>query len=183
MTTPRTIHEDIWDLYPGNLTRGNVSIFKDRIDTPCLRGQHELRLEIGGEAWMNNNISDDDTRATLISNAAGDILIGGLGLGGDVLLLKDLVQINSITVLENSAAVNFLVAPLVANPKTTILVQDAATFLAATLLRFDYVWLDLWQRPAMEIHVETDAMRLAATAVLRPGGQVAVWDRPDRTPG
>ena len=81
----------------------------------------------------------------LWDNAAGDVLIGGLGLGMVHEVLKNNSNVTSVTVIENSQDVIDLVWPHCVKDETfTLIKADIETWTPPQGSSWDVAWFDTW---------------------------------------
>ncbi|MCD8204650.1 MAG: hypothetical protein LUC16_02355 [Coprobacillus sp.] len=110
-----------------------------------------LALIDKGVIWMSINPNEIETMKEMISEARGNVLVCGLGLGylPYMLSLKD--EVKNIVVLENNKEVinlfnENILGRFKNKNKIKILYQDAFVYLKEELSRgkFDYVYSDMW---------------------------------------
>ena len=81
----------------------------------------------------------------LWSNATGDVLIGGLGIGMVNEFLINAPNINSVTIIENSQDVIDLVWPhCVKDNRFTLIKADIETWTPPANSYWDVIWFDTW---------------------------------------
>lgn len=92
-------------------------------------------------------MSDTDfervTNEDVLSDARGDVLIAGLGIGMLPYHLCQLKKVRSVTILELQSEVVALVYPHVKHPKLRMIVADAY-HPPLQEMTFDYAYLDIW---------------------------------------
>ena len=168
MSAIHTIHAELRGLL------GSVSLNTVVIDSssPDL-----VVLKIGEDSWMNTLVSTDDSHALLNELAYGDVLLGGLGLGGDILLLRDNPNVDNIHVVESDPDVIELVWSKVSDdyPHLTIEQDTLSHFAATTQLRFDTIWPDIFVQPMIDIPEEQAELISLLTPLLRTGGKILFW--------
>jgi spermidine synthase len=158
-------------------------------------------IRLNGEELMHSSVSASElllgelAAARLASHAHPSVLIGGLGLGFTLKsVLEQLGPEATVHVAELIPAVvdwnrEFLSnvnGPLLNDPRVEVFVADVWDVIAsAGRARYDALILDIDNGPTALVHQENarlyshDGLK-RITAVLKPGGRVAVWSaRPD----
>lgn len=98
-----------------------------------------------GDIVMSNTPMEQDTNRAFCSNANGDVLIGGLGIGMVVLAIQDKEDIRSITIIEKYQEVIDLVAnQLPLNDKVKIINADIFDWTPPKGKKFDTIYFDIW---------------------------------------
>lgn len=101
-------------------------------------------LEIGGKVWMSDDWPYVTGLNSFAERSAGDVLVGGLGLGLVVHALVRNPEVKKITVLEIEPDVIKLVGPLLPkDDRIKIVEDDFYPFLKGDLVRRDAVIWDL----------------------------------------
>ena len=94
---------------------------------------------------MKDNYSEYHTHKWLWDNAAGDILVAGLGIG---FLNKELIDnhtFNSVTIIENSQEVIDMVWPYCSkDSRFTLIKEDIETWNIPAGSHWDIGWFDSW---------------------------------------
>lgn len=133
------------------------------------------RLFVDDVLWMTDAEFECRTNAEVVREAHGDVLIAGLGLGLIVGPLLKNHRVESVTVLERSADVIALIAPLYNHCKFHVINADAKTW-AAPKRGFDYVYLDIWADvPNSDNRSEIQELKKRYRPALRKGGKVKAW--------
>ena len=178
--TIRSIREDIWNLHSSN-SNNSVEINKQNLTSLPLSERHYLTLSIGANLWMNNLVSEDNSHALLESSAYGDVLLGGLGFGSDVLLLRDKPLIDTICVVETDIDVIELVWTLVSSgyPNLSVYNDSLSNYLQTTTKTFDMVWIDIFTQFISELPEEEALLIQQAQRVLKPNGKILFWKDAD----
>lgn len=150
------IFPDLTQLLP-EAKLGDVEIKHCRLTREeCLHGwiHHRYRnypgpytqLNIGGIGWMHDTLEERIKNYDIVQRAAGDVLIGGLGLGMILHPILRKPEVRSVRVLENNPNVAALVLPSLRDvpgaEKLLVTMTDAATWEPEPGERFDTIWLD-----------------------------------------
>lgn len=112
-----------------------------------LRTTHPtLQMNIDGVGWMFDTLHERWMNRTTVINAAGDVLIGGLGMGMILWPILAKRNVRSVTVIENNPSVPELVLPTLERAKgiekLQVVQADARDWKPARGQLFDYIWLD-----------------------------------------
>ena len=141
-----------------------------------------IRLLVNGELMMSNTPMEKRTSAEFVSNAEGDVLICGLGIGLVILPLLESEKVKSITVVEKYQDVIDIVLPQIkgydTENKLTVVCEDCFKF--KTDNRFDTVFIDIWANINSDIYKEEmKPLKRKYRNLLREGRQtmdnVYVW--------
>lgn len=118
--------------------------------------QEYVRLWVDGEMMMSNTNMEKRTSAGFVSNANGDVLICGLGIGLVLLPLFENENVKSITVVEKYQDVIDCVLPQIKpydkQNKLTVICKDCFEFYAKD--RFDTIFIDIWANINRDIYEE-----------------------------
>lgn len=179
MSTSETITDDLYNIYSNGESNDSVLITKSQATVGASTVKF-IELKISGIEWMNSGCSGDDHHKEFSSLAVGDVLIAGLGLGGDLLLIKDKQDVDSITVVEESADVIDMVWDRVSQNVgiATIVNSDISDYLNGTSLTFDLIWFDHYREIGDDIVESLQSLRTLALTRLNPGGRVLFWKNP-----
>lgn len=114
-------------------------------------------LRICGVCYMTTNAPDLLDHASIYTQASGDVLLTGLGLGLGVLYASANPLVESITVVENNENVIEFIMPMILNSNLRILPKlikaDANFWVPDT--RFDFAYIDhAYQRADSERYVD-----------------------------
>ena len=177
MSSIATIREDLFAMFSHGESVGSASIVKETRDTPCREDQHWLELRENDVPWMNNFCSEDYSHQVLEAEAHGRVLVAGLGLGGDVLILRNKPEVTSIVVVEQSQDIKDLVWPRIRGPRSAIEVGEISVYMAThPLERFDTLWIDIYLERADERSADRSRLGLLMRPILNPGGTVMMWN-------
>jgi hypothetical protein len=115
-----------------------------------------IRLLVDGELMMSNTPMEKRTSAPFVTNAEGDVLICGLGIGLVILPLLESEKVKSITVVEKYQDVIDIVLPQIkgydTENKLTVICEDCFKF--KTDKKFDTVFIDIWANINSDIYKE-----------------------------
>ena len=135
-----------------------------------------VRLSNRHGAMMSDTPMERRTNSDFCYTAHGDVLIGGLGIGLILLAVQDKEDIRSITVVEKEQDVIDLVAPqLPLNEKVKIVCDDIFTFKPGKGVRYDTIYMDIWQYVNSEVYREMVRVKRRYCHYLKP-----LAESPDR---
>ena len=101
------------------------------------------------EVWMSVNPMEIATSRKAISNASGNVLVLGCGLGYVPYMMSLKENVEKITIIEQSDEViqifKEVILPEFHTNKIEIIKADAFTYLDAAAEKYDYVYADVWQ--------------------------------------
>ena len=134
--------------------------------------------------WMDDRQEERDSMADLFTHARGAVLLGGLGLGYDVVVLADTPDgphgtVSEIVVVERDPAVAALVWPHIEAyvagrvPVSLVMGDVEAPPAEITARRWDTVYLDTLPRPIPAAGVARQ--RALYTPLLADDGWLACW--------
>lgn len=135
-----------------------------------------VRLLIGPELFMSDTLMEHASSLEAVENAAGDVLVAGLGLGVALLPLLASEAVSSVSVLELNQSVIDLVVPRLPNrEKLSVFQGDARTWLPEPGTRFQTIFVDIWPDISRNNLAEMDAIETR----LRPysDGWIGSWSR------
>lgn len=118
--------------------------------------QEYVRLWVDGEMMMSNTNMEKRTSAEFVSNANGDVLICGLGIGLVLIPLFESKYVKSITVIEKYQDVIDCVLPQIKpyDKQDKLKVICADCFEYGTKERFDTIFIDIWANINSDIYEE-----------------------------
>jgi hypothetical protein len=93
--------------------------------------------------WMADSAAELYDQAEAFDRFAGDVLIGGLGIGAAVKAALAKPEVRSVTVIELDEAIAQNVAPHYADPRLQIVHGDAMAW-DEPGRTFDVAWFDIW---------------------------------------
>jgi len=131
-------------------------------------------LEEDSRVWMSDTPLEYEGIMEHLPYCHGRVLVGGLGLGMFPHLASKRKGVRKIDVIEKEQKVIDLVFHQIWTPKMRIICDDIFHYLKTTLIKYDFIYLDIW---ADYIGSIEDADRAASLAqrCLRERGQVRVW--------
>jgi hypothetical protein len=92
---------------------------------------------------MSNTPMERETNYDIIQHAHGDILIAGLGIGMILYALSKIVDVKSVTVIENNKSVIDMVWPHLKLPSNfNVFHEDIFKF--ETKKKYDVIYFDIW---------------------------------------
>ena len=152
----------ISNMYPDNLKVGNVEFDKIEFKGGRLNAYLEdaylsekfpiARLKRNGNTWMSITPMELESHITHISEATGDVLVGGLGMGYYITQIVSKSDVRSVIVIEKDPEVVEAYKALIktnpmyfSNDKVHIIQGDLFNVLP-TLKEtvFNYTYLDIW---------------------------------------
>jgi len=94
--------------------------------------------------WMSTVPIETYTQLYPAYNAYGKVLVGGLGLGHILVLMKKFnTKIDSIVCVEKNKTLVKKLSPYF--PDVEFVTDDISTYLSRTRSKFDFIYLDTWQ--------------------------------------
>lgn len=111
-----------------------------------------LALSYKNEIWMNISPNEINTMTRSINEAAGDVLVLGLGLGYYPFMISLKPNVKSITVIEKDSTIIDIfkknIFPFFPHKeKIKIIKDDGFKFIENSSRKFDYTFIDLWHNP------------------------------------
>ncbi len=134
-------------------------------------GYNTLYLKKDGDVVMYDmaNRPLKDIYEQNLNNLTGDVLICGLGVGFSVFPIKDLAEVDSVTVIENDATIISMMAPYLSG--VTIINADANTYTPTK--KYDSIFLDIWEDNNI---IEKYSHTLRYQTFLKDGGYINYLD-------
>jgi len=130
------------------------------------------------ETVMSNTPMETETNKDVISEARGDVLIAGLGMGLVVLGIQDKPEVTSITIIEKHQEVIELVKPQLAlNSKVNIIVNDIFDF--KTTNKYDTIYFDIWNNICTDEWEGIKKLKRTFRKNLNKNGWMGVWRNND----
>jgi hypothetical protein len=142
-----------WAVQRFTVTDEDVAIFNMRCAFSPGQGRRTIsagtytRLSRGGTVIMSDTSAEIDDLWKPVSEARGNVLVNGLGLGVAVDLMLQKPEVSHITVVEKSTDVIALVGPHYTKKygaRLSIVNADAFEYQPKRGARFDAVWHDIW---------------------------------------
>lgn len=114
-----------------------------------------VRLMYKGVVLMSDTPMEKRTNISFCSQAHGDVLIGGLGIGMIILAIQDKEEVDSITVLEiSSDLISMIKGQVPFNEKVKILQANVFDWRPGKGQRFDCIYMDIWPSINSDVHQE-----------------------------
>ena len=115
------------------------AIYRDGLEP----NKEYVRLMIDGEIMMSDAPMEKETNYEAVSEAHGDVLVGGLGIGLILLPMQEKEEVKTITIIEqNQNVIDIVGSQLPLNDKVKIIHADI--FDHNPTRKFDCVYLDIW---------------------------------------
>ena len=124
--------------------------------------------------WMSVTQLELATIEAPLSEARGDVLTSGLGMGVFAQLAIRDPAVTSITIVEAEQEIIDLFSDYVDHPRVTIIHARLEDYVASTPPAFDYAFIDLWPFCNDSFYHET-TIRQLCHRVMRPHSQLSVW--------
>ena len=104
-----------------------------------------IRLVHDGECVMSDTDMEKHTNLDFCTNAHGDIIIGGLGIGMIIMAIQDKPEVNSITIIEkNQEVIDIVASQLNLNDKVNIICADVFEWKPERGVKYDMAYMDIW---------------------------------------
>lgn len=104
-----------------------------------------VRLYVNGQLAMSNTDMEFRTNRDFFWDAHGDVLIGGLGIGGIIFCIQDKPEVNSITVIEKHRdVIDLITSQQQFNAKVRIICADIFEWKPMPDYRYDCIYMDIW---------------------------------------
>lgn len=132
------------------------------------------------EVWMSTTPFEYEGIRKHLERAHGDVLVGGLGLGVFPFYATRKGTVKLVDIVEKEEKVISLVynqlqrAVSRIRRKCRVIHDDIYSYLATTPLKYDFIFLDIWQGFIGPIKDLDNAVQ-AACRCLKDGGEVHVW--------
>ena len=119
-----------------------------------------VRLFVNGSLAMSNTDMELRTNRNFILDAHGDVLIGGLGIGGIVFCIQDKPEVKSITVLEKSQdGIDLITSQQTFNEKVKIVCADVFEWKPDAGIRYDCIYMDVWNTISRDEYKQMVALK------------------------
>ena len=135
------------------------------------------RLLINNCLVMTDAAFEHQTNFEVVSQATGDVLIAGLGIGMILTRILDRKEVSSVTVVEKSLDVIRLVGPHFSSPKLTIVEGDIYRWIPKDGVRFDTIYFDIWPDICTDSLDDVTKLHRRFRKYLRTGGWMGSWCR------
>jgi hypothetical protein len=141
-------------------------------------GMRVVRLKEGKRVWMSNHPQEVYSHYQCLTGLKGHVLVGGLGLGMAVKLLRKNPAVTKITVVERSQDVINLVAKYVISPPDEVVCADLFKYLRECKkekAKFDSAYYDIWQADSEHtFSTLVHPLRLLSNGVV-PWTDISCW--------
>ncbi len=128
-------------------------------ESPILTEFTTAELSIFEELFMNITPMELQAHINAIQWAHGNILIGGLGMGYFLKMIKEKPDVETITVIEkNQEIIDCYLSCFSITPNIELLCGDIFTFKSDRL--FDFVYIDIWPEFVIE-KIESDMLEIS----------------------
>lgn len=123
------------------------SLFKGNGGFDCVTAGQYVKLSVNNILMMSDTDMEKRTNYEFISNAKGDVMIAGLGIG---LILHNLEkkvktgEVKSITVYEKYQDVIDLITPYYKHLPITVKCEDILNYLPPKEAIYDTIYFDIW---------------------------------------
>jgi hypothetical protein len=111
---------------------------------PATPEGYYCRLIVGGQVVMSDTYLEQDTNREVVSQARGDVLIAGLGLGFILVPILNKKVVKSVTVIENNQDVIDLIGPNFNDPRLTIVPGDIFKWRPPKGVTYTVIYFDIW---------------------------------------
>ena len=129
-----------WELQKFEINYNNIRAIIDGIAP----GKY-IRLVHDGECVMSDTDMEKRTNLDFCTNAHGDIIIGGLGIGMIIMAIQDKPEVNSITIIEkNQEVIDIVASQLNLNDKVNIICADVFEWKPECGVKYDMAYMDIW---------------------------------------
>lgn len=171
---------------PGRIGQVEVSVFEVGVDDAAWAQAHGgsvtvpgtyTRLQVGTTIRGSDTPMDQHAAMRAVENAAGRVLLGGLGLGLTLPPILALPNVDHVLVLEPREEVIDLVSPAFQDAldvgRLFILHEDISVFTPEVWEKWDTIYFDVWpsMEPADPIQVATLTQKFRP--FLAPNGWMA----------
>ena len=128
-----------------------------------------VRLFVNGSLAMSNTDMGVRTDRGFMLDAHGDVLIGGLGIGGIVFCIQDKPEVNSITVLEKSQdVIDLIMSQQTFNEKVKIICADVFEWKPMPDYRYDCIYMDIWNTISRDEYEQMKTLKRRYGRWLKP---------------
>lgn len=128
----------------------------------------------GGTLWMSDTPLEASAIMNHLPRACGEVLTFGLGIGLFPYLASKRRDVKRIDIIEQSPQIISLVFSQVGNRKMRVIQDDLFHYMENTVLRYDYIYLDIWA-DRLGLIAGAKKARAAAQRCLKPGGGIGIW--------
>jgi hypothetical protein len=126
------------------------------------------------EFIMSDTPTEIYTNTDFLTNAKGDVLIGGLGLGIMPLVLLSLGKCNSITIIEKEQEIIDLVSSQLKFDERVQIIRDNI-FTHVPTRKYDTIYHDIWTDISNDSLKEMEILEEKYKKFLKPSGWIGCW--------
>lgn len=126
---------------------------------------------------MSDTSLEKITNLNFVSEAKGDVLIIGLGIGLIIFPLLSKVDVSSITVIEKSEELVSQIKPFISSNDTygKFSVEIGNAFNYETLKKYDYIYIDIWSNFNNDFKKEVEYLKSRFSNYLNTSGKINCW--------
>lgn len=141
------------------------------------------RLTVGRVLMMTDTHMEQNSNYTVVREAKGKVLIGGLGIGMVLLPILEKPEVTSVTVIEKYADVVKLVEPHIRAAagknadKLKIIVADALEWKPPKGEKWDTIYWDIWPEICTDNLKDMEVLHRRFARRKTPGGWMDSWMR------
>jgi spermidine synthase len=140
-----------------------------------LRRDKYCRLLVNGDIMMTDADFERITNIGFVTNAKGNCLIAGLGIG--LILAPALASCTGITVVEKNTDVIEMVAKAYPDPKLTVVHADIRDWLPAKDTKYDTIYFDIWPHFNSDTNADATKLERKFKKYLVSGGWMKSWTK------
>jgi spermidine synthase len=124
---------------------------------------------------MSDTRLEQSTNREVVSQARGDVLIAGLGIGFILVPILKKNEVTSITVVEKHQDVIDLVGPRFNDPRLTILQGDILTWRPPKGSTYSTIYFDIWPNICSDNLTEMTRLERRFKPRLQKNGWMGSW--------
>ena len=103
---------------------------------------------------MSNTPMEEYTNREFVEKAHGDILIAGLGIGMIILPLQDKEDVKSITIIEKSKDIIYMITSQIKFHNNVSIINDDIFNYKPTNRKYDCIYIDIWNYVNSDVYNE-----------------------------
>lgn len=165
-----------WDEFYDTVIEGQLGIWKISKD----EDKNIMLFDTARNfTWMMERRWEINSYNSLKINPHGDILMAGLGIGYEAFILKDNLDVNSITIIEKEENIINLTTKYLKHKKIKVRHDTIFKYMISTKDKYDLVYFDIFQETPAETHFidETRILKIEAKKILKPSGRIHFWNK------
>lgn len=147
---------------------GNWEIFKDEFNVFLRHTKQDF-------IWMSTLDWEKRRHDVFEKQARGKVLIAGLGLGYDVLIIKNKPNIISIDVIEIDKEIIDLVSSVVKDQKVKIIHDRILHYMQTTNKKYDTIYFDIFPHDVVNYPEQVQILINQARKMLNTNGKILFW--------